>query len=180
MSGLVESKLKKIRLIISDVDGVLTDGRIYLLGTEELKAFSVRDASPMEIARRSGLRFLFITSRKSKAVMKRARELKTDLVFKTDVKAIGGNLPLYVEKRYRVKPDEVLYVGDDWSDLYAMKLFGVSAAPSNAAPENKKTADIVIPVAGGEGVIRNVIERVMRAQGTWEKYLSDYRNFFSV
>ena len=177
---MVESKLKKVKLIVSDVDGVLTDGKIYLLAGEELKVFSARDASPMEIARRSGLKFLFITSRKSKAIIKRAKELKTELVFKTDIKKTGGDLPRYIKKRYGLKPDGVLYVGDDWSDLYAMKLFGLSVSPSNAAPENKKIADIIPSAAGGEGVIREVIEKVMKAQGTWEKYLADYQNSFST
>src|SRR3989338_466644 len=103
----MSADLKKIKLIVSDVDGVLTDGRIYFLGHEELKAFSIRDASPMEIARRSGLRFLFITSIKSDAVIKRAQELKTDLIFKTDIKDAGGDLVSYVKEHYGVAPEEV-------------------------------------------------------------------------
>lgn len=177
---MIESKLKKIKLIVSDVDGVLTDGRIYILGKEELKSFSVRDASPMEIARRSGLRFLLVTSRKSDSVIRRAEELKTDLVFKTDIKDAGGDLVSYVKDHCGAASEGVLYVGDDWSDLYAMTLFGLSAAPADATPENKAIADIVTSAAAGEGVIREVIEMVMRAQGTWEKYLADYKNSFSI
>ncbi len=177
---MIRSKLKKIKLIVSDVDGVLTDGRIYLLGMEELKAFSVRDASPMEIARQSGLRFMFITTRKSEAIIKRAEELKTDLVFKTDIKEAGGDLTAYLQGRYGVTPEEVLYVGDDWSDLHSMTLFGVSATPQNATPENKAVADIVTDAKGGEGVLREVIEKVMIAQGTWGKYLAEYKNSFST
>ncbi len=171
--------LKNIKFIISDVDGVLTDGRIHILGTEEMKSFSIRDASPMEIARRSGLRFLFVTSRKSAAVIKRAEELKTDIAFKTEIKNAGGDLPEYVKEKYGVSPEEILYVGDDWSDLYAMTLFGVSATPANGTPENKAIANITTDAKGGEGVLRELIEKIMKAQGTWEKYLSDYQNSFS-
>ena|SRR3989344_519515 len=167
-------------MIVSDVDGVLTDGRIYLLGREEIKVFSVRDASPMEIAREAGLKFLLITSRKGEAVVKRAAELKTDLVFKTDIKEAGGDLVSYIKDHYGVSSEEVLYVGDDWSDLYAMKQFGISATPQNATPENKKIADIIADTKGGEGVVRELIEKVMRAQGTWGKYLADYQDSFST
>lgn len=176
----MEEKLKKIKLIVSDVDGVLTDGKIYLVGKEEMKAFSVRDASPMEVARQAGIRFLFITSRKCDAVIKRAEELKTDLVFKMDVKAAGGDLISYLKTKYSVSPEEVLYVGDDWSDLFSMKTFGVSATPANGTPENKAIALIVTKANGGEGVLRELIEIVLRAQGVWEKYLAFFTESFSI
>ena len=175
----MDAKLKKIKLIISDVDGVLTDGRIYLLGREEIKSFSVRDASPIEMAQRSGIKFMLFTSRKSEAIKKRAEEMGTDLVFKTDVKAAGGDIVAFVKEKYGVSADEVLYVGDDWSDLYVMTTFGVAVAPSNAAPENLAVADIVTKAAGGQGVLREIVQTVMLAQGTWDTYLAEYKKTLS-
>ncbi len=177
---MTSAKLKKIKLIISDVDGVITDGRIHLLGDKEIKVFSVRDASPIEMALRAGLKFLLFTSRKSDSIIKRAQELNVDLAFKGDVKAQGGDLPAFVKERYGVTPEEVLYVGDDWSDLHSMTLFGLSATPGDGAPENKAIATIVTSAKAGEGVLREVIEMVMKAQETWDKFLVEYHNSLSV
>lgn len=171
----ITARLKRIRLLVFDVDGVLTDGRIYLLGeTEELKSFSSRDAPRTAIALRSGLKVLWLTARKSKATERRARELGVTLIYKHDVKAEKTPFFKLLEERFGVRQDEILYVGDDWSDLHLMRQVGVAVTPQDGSPENKIVADIVTDAKGGGGVAAEVIERLMRAQGTWDRYVEEY------
>src|SRR3989344_7358671 len=124
-TSILKRKLKKIRVIVSDVDGVLTDGRIYLLENgDELKSFNAKDGSRVELALVSGIRILLVTSRKSGAVIRRAKEMNVSLVFKRDLKKSGKDLFQFLGEKFRVDSSEVLYVGDDWSDLYFMKNAG--------------------------------------------------------
>ncbi|MDO8500041.1 MAG: HAD-IIIA family hydrolase [bacterium] len=172
---ILEGKLQKIRLIVFDVDGVLTDGRIYLLGeSEELKAFSNRDAPRTAVALRSGLKVIWLTARKSAAVERRARELGVTLIYKHDLKSRKLPFLEIMHKRFGVRPNEILYVGDDWSDLHLMKQVGLAVTPSNGSSENKKVAHIITNAPGGDGVAAEIIELVMRAQGTWSRYVGKY------
>src|SRR3989344_4207826 len=171
----LEDKLKKVRLIVSDVDGVLTDGKIYLSeGCGEIKVFSAKDAIRIEVAVKSGIKMLLITARKGPGVMRRAEELGADIVFKQDLQQENLSLLTEVKRKFNIEPEEILYVGDDWNDLYSMKQVGVSATPANGSSENREIADIVTEEQGGEGVVSELVEKVMRAQGTWEQYSKEY------
>lgn len=179
--NFVETKLKSIKLIVCDVDGVLTDGRIYLTGgPEEIKVFNNRDAMRLEAAMRSGLYIVWLTGRKCAAVIQRSKEIigGVNLIFKSDIYATKSSFLEIVEKKYNVKPEEIMYVGDDWGDLYLMNKVGLAVTPSNGSAENKKIADIVTVARGGEGVAAEIIEMVMRAKGTWEKYTQEYISQF--
>ena len=157
-SSILTRKLKKIRVIVSDVDGVLTDGRIYLLENgDELKSFNAKDGSRVELAFMSGINILLVTSRKSGAVIRRAKEMKVPLVFKRDLKKSGKDLFLFLREKFRVDSSEVLYVGDDWSDLYFMKNAGVSATPFDGSAENKKIADLITGASSGGAVLSAII-----------------------
>lgn len=171
----LEGKLKKVKLIVSDVDGVLTDGKIYLSERcGEIKVFSVKDAIRIEVAFKSGIKVLLITARKGFGVMRRAEELGADIIFKQDLQQKNLSLLTEVKRKFHIEPEEILYVGDDWNDLYLMKQVGVSATPANGSAENREIADIVTEVRGGEGVVSELIEKIMRAQGTWEEYFKEY------
>lgn len=164
----MRQRLQKIRCIVSDVDGVLTDGRIYLDNSgEEIKVFCAKDAPRIVAARRSGLVIILFTGRKGGAVLKRAEELGTPIFFKADMG--GGSLLDLVYEKYGFSPEEILYIGDDWNDLYYMTRVGVAVAPGDATSENKEAAHIVTEALGGKGAVSETIELVMRAQGTWER-----------
>src|SRR3989344_5493513 len=134
------NKLKRVKLIVSDVDGVLTDGKIYLDGsTEESKAFSAKDAIPMEMAMRSGLKIVWFTGRKCQAVIRRSQEITgVKLIFKGDLYWRRQNLFSQLIKVYKIKPAEILYIGDDLNDLFFMRQAGVAVTPQNGSVENKK------------------------------------------
>ena len=171
----LEDKLKKVKLIVSDVDGVLTDGKIYLCERcGEMKVFSVKDAIRMEVALKSGMKVLLVTARKGAAVIKRAEELGAGIVFKQDLRQENLSLFAEVKRKFDIEQEEILYVGDDWNDLYFMRQVGVSATPASGSAENRKIADIITEARGGEGVVSELIEKVMRAQGTWEEYFKEY------
>jgi 3-deoxy-D-manno-octulosonate 8-phosphate phosphatase (KDO 8-P phosphatase) len=174
----LQNKLKRIKLIASDVDGVLTDGKIRLVGDEELKVFNGKEAMKIEMLIRSGIPLVWVTGRKCAAVTRRSKELGVDLLFKKDLQEKGISLPKELEKTYKVKPEEVMYVGDDWGDLFLMQQFGLSATPNDGSIENRKIAKIVTKANGGEGVLAELIEVVMKAQKTWNKYLDEYTAHF--
>ncbi len=176
MSKSILNQLKKIKLIVSDVDGVLTGGKIYLdAAGEEMKVFCARDAFRVEVWFRSGGKMIWFTGRKSAGVIKRAGDLGVDLLFKQDIQ---GDLLTYIQEKYNVAPNKILYLGDDWSDLYYMNRVSCAAAPANASAENKKIADLVTKANGGAGVLAEVIERVMRSQGIWDREVNAYLEKF--
>lgn len=171
----LNEKLNKIKMIVFDVDGVLTDGKIYLPGEqEEIKVFYAKDAPRTATALRSGLKIVWLTARKGAAVIRRAKALKVEIIFKQDLKENNISLLETVKDRFNVGPEEILYVGDDWSDLHLMKQVAVAVTPNDGSKENKEIAHIVTEAKGGQGVAAEIIEKVMRAKGTWDKYSQQY------
>ena len=165
----IKNKLKKIRLIVSDVDGVLTDGMIRLVGDEEMKVFNGKDAMRIDMLIRSGIPLVWVTGRKCKAVIERSKELNVHLIFKKDLHDKKISLVKELNKIFGTSQEEALYIGDDWGDLFLMKQFGLSATPRNGSKENKKIADIITDAEGGNGVMAELIEKVMRWQLFFKK-----------
>jgi 3-deoxy-D-manno-octulosonate 8-phosphate phosphatase (KDO 8-P phosphatase) len=166
----VSARAKKIRVLLMDVDGVLTDGRIWLLsrrdGTaSEIKGFSAYDGAGLKLARAAGLRTGLITGRESTAVAVRARECEIEFVYQRKATKIES----YEEILRLTGADEkeVAYVGDDLPDLSVLKRVGLAVAVANAAPEVKRAAHYVTARSGGEGAVREVIEIIVKAQGKW-------------
>jgi 3-deoxy-D-manno-octulosonate 8-phosphate phosphatase (KDO 8-P phosphatase) len=158
--------LKRIKLLVFDIDGVLTDGRLYFLpdGTE-MKVFSVHDGVGILLAREAGLKIVFLTGRGGKAVENRAKELKVHKLM-TSVKAKEKVLPR-VMKEMGCSRDETLFMTDEVLDLNAMDLAGVTACPADASPEVLEKARIIASRPGGMGAVREVIEKVLKTQGKW-------------
>jgi 3-deoxy-D-manno-octulosonate 8-phosphate phosphatase (KDO 8-P phosphatase) len=155
-----------------DVDGVLTDGRIWLQsqpeGTAtEIKGFSAYDGAGLTVARLVGLRTGLITGRKSPAVTRRAKETRIEFVLQKRAE----KLPAYEEilERAGVRDAEVAFVGDDLPDLPILKRVGFAVAVANASPEVKKAAHYVTAASGGEGAVREVIELILKSQGKWAR-----------
>ena len=161
-----------IRLIVSDVDGVWTDGRIIYAGDRtEIKEFNVRDGLAVKLAQRSGITVALLTSRRSHALEKRARELGI-----TELHQGAANKFTELERLARtldVPFSQILYAGDDLPDLAAMTRVGISAAPSDAAPEVLAAATWKLDAAGGRGAFRELVERLLRARGEWDNLVRE-------
>jgi 3-deoxy-D-manno-octulosonate 8-phosphate phosphatase (KDO 8-P phosphatase) len=153
-----------------DVDGVLTDARIYLQSLPdgsavEMKAFNAYDGAGLKMARACGIRTGIITGRESAATSRRAREMGMDFVYQKR----ADKLPAYEEILRRAKRNdvEVAYVGDDLPDLPLLARVGLAVAVANAAPEVQRAAHYVTRRSGGDGAIREVVELILKAQGKW-------------
>jgi YrbI family 3-deoxy-D-manno-octulosonate 8-phosphate phosphatase len=166
--------LAEIQLLVFDVDGVLTDGRLYY-GPEgdQLKAFHARDGAGIKYLMRAGLDCAVLSGRDSAALRRRCEELGIARVI-AGVKYKEPELHKLMEN-LDLSPREVGYVGDDLVDLPAMRLAGWSACPCDAVEEVRVNADYVARAPGGRGAVREVIETVLRARGRWEAIMARYR-----
>jgi 3-deoxy-D-manno-octulosonate 8-phosphate phosphatase (KDO 8-P phosphatase) len=164
-----------IRLIISDVDGVWTDGKIIYAGeNREIKEFNVRDGLGAKLAQKAGLAVALLTSRRSPALERRARELGI-----TEVHQGAANKLESCEriiKNLALRFDEVLYLGDDLPDLAPMLRAGISAAPADAATEVLAAASWKLIAHGGRGAFRELVERLLRERGDWDSIVKDFEN----
>jgi 3-deoxy-D-manno-octulosonate 8-phosphate phosphatase (KDO 8-P phosphatase) len=165
---------KRIKLLVLDVDGVLSDGRV-LLGPDgqEVKAFHVRDGTGMKYWKRAGGLLAIISGRSSPAVLHRARELDVDVV-KQDAKA---KLPAYrsVLEELGVGQDQTAVVGDDLPDLPLMAHCALPVAVADACPEVRAAAAVVTSSPGGQGAVRELVEMILKEAGAWETILARYR-----
>jgi 3-deoxy-D-manno-octulosonate 8-phosphate phosphatase (KDO 8-P phosphatase) len=164
------ARAKKIRVLLMDVDGVLTDGRIWLLsrrdGTaSEIKGFSAYDGAGLKLARAAGLRTGIITGRESTAVTQRAKECEIEFVYQHRATKLGALEEIL--QTTGADSSEVAYVGDDLPDLSVLQRVGLAVAVANAVPEVKRAAHFVTSRSGGEGAVREVIELIVKAQGKW-------------
>ena len=159
-----------ITCIITDVDGVMTDGRIiYDSAGQETKQFHVRDGLGIKHWMRAGFTFGILTSRSSLIVDRRAKELGIDHVQQGATSKLPVAQTMFAS--IGCKPSEVCYIGDDLPDLPVMRQVGLSAAPADAANDVRKAADWTMNTRGGHGVLREMIERLMRAKQCWEEML---------
>lgn len=160
------ARAKGIRLLVLDVDGVLTDGRlVYGPGGEELKIFHVQDGLAIVGARQAGLVVAVISGRASPAVSRRMADLGV-----LEVHQGSDDKPAVLEtllRRHRLTPRETAYMADDLPDLPVLKEVGLALAPANAAPEVKRIAHWVGKRAGGNGAVREALEAILRARGSW-------------
>ena len=175
------ARARKIKLLLFDVDGVLTDGKIYLFPVPsegqhrivvEAKGFSAHDGAGISLARLGGLKTGLITRRNSETVALRARDLKLEYV----CQGIRDKLAAFREilGKEGISPSAAAFVGDDVIDLPPMQNCGFSIAVANARSEVKKSAHYITPHAGGEGALRDAIEYILKAQGKWKRAMKDY------
>ncbi len=177
-TSLIE-RIEKVRLIAFDVDGVLTDGGIYLGENGETKRFHVQDGLGLSLARCAGLSIVWITGRKSEAVRRRAAELQIDECHQSIKDKIG--LLEQIGHRLEMTLGEMAYMGDDLIDLPVMRKVGLAIAPANAVQDVKSLAHYVTIARGGHGAAREVVETILRRQGKWGALVEDYlRNTESV
>jgi len=172
MYGVIE-KAKSIRIVIFDVDGVLTDGTLYLTdGGEEIKAFNSRDGHGMKMLKASGVELAIITARESRSVKLRAENLNITLLYQGE----KNKLKVFESLVTKLKIDmsSCAYVGDDLIDLPVMTRCGLSICVPSSPVLVKKHAHYVTNSEGGQGAVREVCEMIMRSQGTLDTQLDKY------
>jgi len=172
MQDILE-RARPIRLVIFDVDGVLTDGRLYLGDDgQEYKAFFSRDGHGLVLLQQTGVRVGIITGRRSQVVQNRMQSLGIEHVFQ----GCRDKYPVYERLRDELglADDAVAYVGDDLVDLPVMRRVGFAVAPRDAHPLVLQQATWRTPSAGGRGAARDVCELIMEAQGTLSRVIAPY------
>jgi 3-deoxy-D-manno-octulosonate 8-phosphate phosphatase (KDO 8-P phosphatase) len=168
----LQEQLAAVRLVILDVDGVLTDGGCFIGGAEEIKKFNARDGSGIKYLIRSGIEVALLSGRETGATTRLAQELGIAEVHQKALRkwpVVEGLL-----ERRGLQPDHVAYVGDDLVDLPVMARVGVSIAVADAVAEVIQRADAVTTLPGGAGAVREVAEWILKAQGKWEAVLARY------
>jgi 3-deoxy-D-manno-octulosonate 8-phosphate phosphatase (KDO 8-P phosphatase) len=172
----VYTKASKIKLLLMDVDGVLTNGKLYNVpnGAEifETKGFDSQDGIALQWLSWKGIETGVISGRQSPATSERARQCKMKYVYQGHIEKI----PILEEimAKAGVAKEEVAYIGDDFTDVTIMHRAGLAIATANARPEVKREAHYVTVAAGGEGAVREVVELLLRAQGLWQEILAHY------
>jgi 3-deoxy-D-manno-octulosonate 8-phosphate phosphatase (KDO 8-P phosphatase) len=169
----MESRLKPIKLLLLDVDGVLTDGRIVFDSNGvETKAFDVKDGHGLKMVQRAGLKVGLLTGRTSEVTRIRAQELGIDLV----IQGAKDKLAPYLEilKTEGLTDNEVAYVGDDVVDLPVLRRAGFSATVADAVAEVKPLVHYVASRPGGRGAVREICDLLLREAGLWESATTRY------
>lgn len=164
------ARARRVRLLLFDVDGVLTDCSVTISASGEAKTFSVRDGAALQWAKQSGLEVGFLSARPSEATARRAKELGIDLVVQSPAPKRESFKTLLASKR--LSPEEVAYMGDDLADLGVIKQVGLSAAPADAVPDVTARVNWISTQAGGRGAVREFIEVVLRARNQWDAVVS--------
>lgn len=166
-------RARRIKLLILDCDGVLTDGRIIMLpGSDETKTFDVKDGHGIVMAQRAGLRIAIISGRKSSVVRARATELGVTHLYEMAWVKTEPYEKLLAEEG--LTDEEVCYVGDDVVDIPLLRRAGLGVAVADAVEETKKHSHIVTERGGGRGAVREVIEFILRAQDKWDEAMIRY------
>lgn len=169
----VQNRARKIKLLLLDVDGVLTDGHIvYSDRGEEIKTFHVRDGFGINLLRRNGIEVAILTSRSSEALLHRCRDLRIETVLQGMRPKLAGYEWLLENKR--LQDAEIAYMGDDWVDIEIFQRVGLAVAVGNGDKEILPYVHLVTSCHGGEGAVREVCELILEAQGLREKTLEVY------
>jgi len=164
---------KDVKLLILDVDGVLTDGSIILDNEgNEFKVFNVRDGHGIKMLVKAGIRVALITGRQSKVVERRARELGiTELYQRCHIKTVAFD---HIIEKYGLTEKEVAYMGDDIVDIPIFRRVGIPIAVNDATDEARDHAAVVARHRGGRGAVREICEFLLKAKGLWESMTKEY------
>jgi 3-deoxy-D-manno-octulosonate 8-phosphate phosphatase (KDO 8-P phosphatase) len=178
ISASLKKRAAKIKVVLMDVDGTITDGSVTLLSQPdgsalEIKTFDAHDGQGLTLGRTAGLRMGVITGRESAALRRRMRELGVEFVYEKQPQKIAA----YEEvlKKSGVKEDEVAYLGDDLPDLTVMRRVGLAVAVGNAAPEVKHAAHYITVRYGGKGAARELIELILKSKEIWDQMIDKAR-----
>ncbi len=174
ISKQLHARLKRIKLFLCDVDGVLTDGSIFIGGEREFKRFNIRDGLGLVLARRAGLKVGWVSARPSLATKLRADELKIDFLVQ---QGDGTSKTAAIEQlltQEKLSWNEACFVGDDIIDLGPLTRAGLAVAVGDGVDEAKAAAHYVTHHAGGRGAVRETVELILKAQGKWAQFEQKY------
>ena len=172
---VLKDRLKKIKLLLLDVDGVLTDGRFYYSDDgKEFKSFDVKDGFAIRMAGLLGLKFAIITGKMSAIVERRGRELGIEEIHQ----GYFNKIEVYedIKRRHNLSDEQCAFIGDDLFDLGVLSKVGFSACPSDAVAEVIEAVDLVTQSKGGRGAVRELVELILNAQGIWEPAVERFTN----
>lgn len=173
MNAVIKRKIKKIKVLALDVDGVLTDGKIIVNDDgKEIKNFDVQDGFGLVLLQRAGYKTAIISARAAPAVTARAKDLKVDRIYQNAYPKKEAYARLL--KDLQVKNEEVCFVGDDLPDGVILSRVGFAVAVANAVSEVKKKADYVTRNKGGAGAVREVVELILKSNGQWKTIVSNF------
>ena len=163
----LKDRIKKIKMILLDMDGVMTDGKI-IYGSQdlEIKEFDVRDGFAIHVVRKAGLKVGVISGRESEVVARRMGELGVDVVYQNRYEKTWPYRE--IRKKFNLRDEEIAYIGDDLFDLGVLCQVGLSLAPADAPREVKKAVHYVTRSRGGQGAVREMIELILKGQGKWD------------
>ncbi len=174
MDTNLSEKSRKIKLLLLDVDGVLTDGRIiYDSKGRDFKLFDVQDGLGVYLLKQAGIPTVLITAGRSRAIRPRARDMRVAAVFK-NISPKSAVIDKIL-KRFKVRLDEICFVGDDLVDICLMEKVGLAVAVFNACPEIKSLAHYVTQRRGGRGAVREVAEFILKSQDKWQAAIKAYQ-----
>lgn len=166
-------KARRIKLIIFDVDGVMTDGSIIFHNSgEESKVFNAKDGHGIKLMMRAGIQVAIITGRKSEVVRLRAEELGIEHLFQGALEK--GDAVRELLDRLKLAPEDAAYMGDDLIDIPAMRLVGLAVSVADAGEDAKKYAHIITKLPGGRGAVREACEFILKSQKLWESSIERY------
>jgi 3-deoxy-D-manno-octulosonate 8-phosphate phosphatase (KDO 8-P phosphatase) len=168
----LDQKLRRIRLLLTDVDGVMTDGSVFITSDGEFKQFDIQDGLGLTVLRRHGIKVGWISARPSVITKRRAEELRIDFLSQENTSKVAAAENILAEAG--LNWEQVCFVGDDLVDLCLLKRSGVAVAVANGISEVKALAHYVTTARGGHGAVREVVTMILKAQGHWKKLVQDY------
>lgn len=162
-----------MQALVLDVDGILSDGFITLTNSgDEIKSFDIRDGLGMKLVQQAGMKVIIITGRQSHIVNKRMTDLGVDLIFQG--REDKGVALREACAQLNIFPEDCLYMGDDWPDLSAFSIAGMSVTVPNGHVEVRRRADLVTQAMGGRGAVREVCDMLLTAKGVYQELLEKY------
>jgi len=172
-SYALQEQARHLQALVLDVDGILSDGFVTLTNSgDEIKSFDIRDGLGMKLAQRAGMKVIIITGRKSNIVEKRMSDLGVDLGGRRIIKK--GVALKEACAQLNIFPEDCLYMGDDWPDLSAFAIAGMSITVPNGHEEVRRRAHLVTQAMGGRGAVREVCDMLLMAKGVYQELLAKY------
>jgi 3-deoxy-D-manno-octulosonate 8-phosphate phosphatase (KDO 8-P phosphatase) len=168
INNQIVERAKRVKMLITDIDGVMTDGRIvYSIYGDELKFFDVTDGFGISLLNRVGIKTVIMTAKKSRIVKMRGRDLKVTKVY---AGFLDKTIPLGdILKRFKLDPEEICFMGDDLIDFPVLKKVGFAVSVPNAVEEVKAIAHYITSKPGGRGAVREICDLILKSQGKWEQ-----------
>jgi len=166
-------KAKRVKLLILDIDGVMTDGRIiYSIYGDELKFFDVQDGFGITLLNRAGIKSAIITAKKSRIVKLRARDMKVAKAYQGYIDKLAAFNKIL--RAFKISPEEICFIGDDLIDLPVLKRVGFAVAVPNAVDEVREAAHFITSKTGGRGAVREICDLILKSQNKWDLATSKF------